>query len=245
MNITFDRRFFVRNERYLELEIELAGEVDLVKNPNEDIQMFGSINAVSGYALPLGKRFELQEGVLTFVGDPANPRLNIRTQYTPPQTKEEIVIWYIIEGTVEDPVFKYESDPPMELENILSYTLFGKPFYALNSWKQAVAGSGGTSATDVALGLLLDRVEALATQKLGIDVVKIDNTNLGGQNGTSITTGWYLSPKVFFAIQSIIAGSTPDTSFRLEYLLRDNLELIIQQGNGIRQGVDIRWEYDY
>ncbi|HEX6983220.1 MAG TPA: translocation/assembly module TamB domain-containing protein [Balneolaceae bacterium] len=247
MNITFDRRFFVRNERYLELEIELAGEVDLVKNPTEDMQMFGTINAVSGYALPLGKRFELQEGVLTFVGDPTNPRLTIRTQYTPPQTEEEIVIWYIIQGTVEDPVFLYESEPPMELENILSYTLFGKPFYALNPWKQVVAGSGGggTSATDVALGILLDRVEALATQKLGIDVVKIDNVSVGGENGTAITTGWYISPKVFFAIQNVITGSTPDTSFRLEYLLRENLELIIRQGNGIRQGVDIRWEYDY
>src|SRR5699024_6276517 len=172
---------------------------------------------------PLGKRFELQEGVLTFVGDPTNPGLNIRTQYEPPQTREEIVIWYIIEGTVEEPVFKYESEPPMELENILSYTLFGKPFYALNPWKQAVAGSGGgTSAADVALDILLDRVETLATKKLGIDVVRIDNTNVGGENGTSITTGWYLSPRVFFAIQNIITGSTPDTSFRLEYWLRKN-----------------------
>jgi len=97
----------------------------------------------------------------------------------------------------------------------------------------------------VALDVLLDRVEALATQKLGIDVVKIDNTQVGGETGTSITTGWYINPKVFFAIQNVITGSSPDTSFLLEYMLRKNLKLILQQGNDIRQGVDVRWNYDY
>ena len=109
-----------------------------------------------------------------------------------------------------------------------------------------VASSGSnTTAADVALDVLLDRVEALATQRLGIDVVKIDNTRSGGETGTSITTGWYLNPKVFFAIQNVITGSTPDTGFLLEYMLREDLKLILRQGNNIRQGVDIRWNYDY
>jgi len=246
MDISFNRRFFVRNKRYLDLEIELDGGLDLLKEKNNDLQLFGTMTAASGYARPLGKQFDLKEGIVTFTGPPDNPQLNIRTQYEPPQTQEEVIIWYTIEGTVEKPKFKYESQPPMELENILSYTLFGQPFYALDSWKQVVAGSGSnTSATDVALDLLLDRVEALATQKLGIDVVKIDNTSLGGETGTSITTGWYLNPKVFFAIQNIITGSTPDTGFLLEYSLQKNLKLILRQGNGIQQGVDVKWKHDY
>lgn len=246
MNINFNRRFYIRNERYLEMEIELDGQLDLLKDSGKDLQLFGTISAPSGYARPFGKEFKLQEGTVTFSGPPTNPQLMIRTRYEPPQTQQNIVIWYIIEGTVEKPKFKYESQPTMELENIISYTLFGQPFYALNSWKQVVASSGSnTTAADVALDVLLDRIEALATQKLGIDVVKIDNTPVGSETGTSITTGWYLSPKVFFAIQNVITGSTPDTSFLLEYMLRENLKLILQQGNGIRQGVDVKWNYDY
>lgn len=245
MDVSFNRRFYIRNQRYLEMEIELQGTLDLLKDRGRDLQLFGTINAPGGYARPFGKEFHLQEGRVIFSGDPTNPRLMIRTQYKPPQTQQEIVIWYIIEGTVEKPQFRYESQPPMDLENIVSYTLFGQPFYALDSWKQVVAGSGNTSAANVALDVLLDRVEALATQKLGIDVVKIDNTQVGGETGTSITTGWYLNPRVFFAIQNVITGSTPDTSFILEYLLRENLKLIIRQGNGIRQGIDIKWFYDY
>ncbi|MEL7832613.1 translocation/assembly module TamB domain-containing protein [Fodinibius sp. Rm-B-1B1-1] len=246
MDIGFNERFFIQNERYLEMEVELAGELDLAKKSGEDLQLFGSMNAASGYARPFGKEFDIEEGVVTFSGNPENPQVNIRSRYEPPQTQEEIVIWYIIEGTVEDPKFRYESQPPMELENIISYTLFGQPFYALDSWKQVVASSGSnTTAADVALDVLLDRVEALATRQLGIDVVKIDNTRAGGETGTSITTGWYLNPKVFFAIQNVITGSTPETGFLLEYMLRKDLKLILRQGNNIRQGVDLRWNYDY
>jgi len=246
MDVGFNRRFFIRNERYLEMELELEGVLDLLKKSGSDLELFGDMSAPNGYARPFGKRFNLQEGVVTFSGNPENPQLRIRTKYEPPQTQEDIVIWYIIEGTVEDPKFRYESQPPMELENIISYTLFGQPFYALDSWKQVVASSGSnTTAADVALDVLLDRVEALATQRLGIDVVKIDNTRSGGETGTSITTGWYLNPKVFFAIQNVITGSTPDTGFLLEYMLRKDLKLILRQGNNIRQGVDIRWNYDY
>ena len=246
MDVGFNRRFFIRNERYLEMELELEGVLDLLKKSGSDLELFGDMSAPNGYARPFGKRFNLEEGVVTFSGNPENPQLRIRTKYEPPQTQEDIVIWYMIEGTVEDPKFRYESQPPMELENIISYTLFGQPFYALDSWKQVVASSGSnTTAADVALDVLLDRVEALATQRLGIDVVKIDNTRSGGETGTSITTGWYLNPKVFFAIQNVITGSTPDTGFLLEYMLREDLKLILRQGNNIRQGVDIRWNYDY
>ena len=246
MDITFNRRFFVQNERYLEMEVELEGQVDLLKEKSKELQMFGAITTSSGYARPLGKDFMIEEGQITFSGNPENPSVNVRSLYEPPQPEEDIKIWYVIEGTVEDPRFKYESQPEMELQSIISYTLFGQPFYKLDSWQQVVANSGSnTTAADVAMEVLLDRVESLATRQLGIDVVKIDNTLSGGQNGTSITTGWYISPKIFFAIQNVITGSTPNTGFLLEYKLRQNLKLILSQGNDSRQGIDLKWNHDY
>lgn len=246
MDISFDRRFYVRNRRYLEMEMELRGDVDVLKEAGGEMQIFGTLNSVQGYASPLGKRFSLEEGVLTFSGNPYNPDIRVRSLFEPHQSRQEISIWYIIEGTVENPSFRYESAPPMELENIISYTLFGQPFYALDSWKQVVAGSGAnTTAADVALDVLLDRLESIATRRLGIDVVQIDNTRVGGESGTAVTTGWYLSSRVFFAVQNVLSDSTPDTHFLLEYLLRRNLKLIISQGDDSRQGVDLKWNYDY
>jgi len=246
LNINFNRRFFVRNRRFLDMETELEGNLNVNKKRNSELQLFGTLNTVSGYARPLGKRFDLEEGAFTFTGDMTNPRLNIRTRFESPQPDDEIRIWYIIEGTVENPQFKYESSPPMELQNIISYTLFGQPYFALDSWKQVVANSSsGTAPSSVAVDLLLDRVETLATRKLGIDVVRIDNTRRSGESGTAIKTGWYLNPKVFFAVQNEITGAVPNTIFILEYLLKKNLKLIITQGDDNREGIDLKWNYDY
>jgi hypothetical protein len=245
VNVEFTRDFFIRNRQYLDLEIELDGQVDLLKEPAGDLQMFGQLEGVRGYARPLGKNFELETATVTFSGQVENPELNVRTVYEPPQVRTDVRIFYIIEGTAQDPDFRFDSEPQMELQDIFSYTVFGKPFYELDSWEQAVAGSGGgTSATDVALDVLLDRVELLASQRLGIDVVQIDNSRTSSDSNTSILTGWYLNRKTFFALVNEISNN-PKTLFILEYLLRENLELIITQGDDSRQGVDLRWKLDY
>lgn len=85
----------------------------------------------------------------------------------------------------------------------------------------------------------------LASQRLGIDVVQIDNTRSGSRNTTSIKTGWYLNQRTFFAILNEVGGARPRTLFMLEYLLMDNLELIITQGDDSREGIDLRWRLDY
>lgn len=246
LDLQLNRRFYIRNRRNLEMEIELDGQLDLLKNAGSDLQVFGTLNTTDGYAEPLGKRFELEEGSLTFTGPPDNPRIFVRTLYEPPQAEQEVQIWYIIEGTVEDPQFRYDSNPPMDLAGIISYTLFGQPYFKLNPAEQSVASfSSSNAAADLAMEVLVDRLESVATRRLGIDVVRIENTRVGGDSGTSITTGWYINPKVFFAIQNVITGSTPTTGFYLEYYLQEDLKLILSQGNENRQGIDLQWEHDY
>lgn len=244
MTIGFDEGFFIRNRQYLDLEVEMGGEVDLVKESNQDLQIFGTLEGIDGYARPLGKEFDLEEALVSFYGPVNNPELQIRSQYTPPQSAG-VEIYYIIEGTLEDPEFRFDSQPQLELQDIISYTLFGRPFYELESWEQVVAGSGNSpSAADYALEVVLDRVEMLASQRLGIDVVQIDNSD-SGSNNTVIKTGWYINRSTFFAILNEIDGTNPKTLFTLEIMLQDNLELVITQGDDTRQGIDLRWKKDY
>lgn len=245
MRFVIERNFLVRNRRYLDLEVALTGELDAQKQVNSDLELFGALNAERGYARPLGKNFTVDEGAFTFSGPITEPDLYIKTSYIPQSSQKEgdpIVLYYIIEGTALDPTFRFESDPYMEQEDIVCYTLFNKPCYALESWQQVVSGSSGSSPANLLVDVLLDEVETLATQELGIDVVQIDNTQSGT---TSIKTGWYLNRRTFFAIVNEISGTTPKTLFILEYLLKENLDLIITQGDDNRQGIDIRWQYDY
>lgn len=246
MRFVIERNFLIRNRRYLDLEIAITGELDAQKRVEQDLQLFGTLNAERGYVRPLGKQFTMDEGTFTFSGPVANPDLFIKTSYVPQTSQKQgdpIILYYIIEGGAEDPDFRFESTPQMEQQDIVCYTLFNKPCYALESWQQVVSGSSGTSPTDLLVDVLLDEFETLATQQLGIDVVQIDNS--GANRNLSIKTGWYLNRRTFFAIVNEISGATPETLFILEYLLTNNLDLILTQGDDNRQGIDIRWQHDY
>jgi hypothetical protein len=247
MRFEIERNFLVRNRRYLDLEIALTGELDAQKKTGSDLQLFGTLNAERGYARPLGKQFNLDEGNFTFSGPVTEPDVFIRTSYIPrtaqKQTGDPITLFYIIEGNASDPGFRFESEPFMEQQDIICYTLFNKPCYALESWQQVVSGGSGSSPTDLLVDVLLNEVETLATQQLGIDVVQIDNSGSDGK--TSIKTGWYLNRRTFFAIINEISGTTPETLFILEYILSENLDVVITQGDDNRQGIDLRWQYDY
>ena len=248
MQFAIERNFFVRNRRYLDMEIEISGQLEAQKETKGELSLFGSLSGDGGYLRPLGKRFELEEAELAFSGPADNPDLNIKSAYVPQSYKrgQEVTLYYIIKGTAENPVFSFESSPTMEKQDIICYTLFNRPCYALESWQNALTQGGGSSPTDLLTGALIDEVEALATRELGVDVVQIDNTRVGNETGTSIKTGWYLNDRTFFAIVNEITNSDPKTLFILEYALSKTWDLIITEGeDSNRRGVDFRWQFDY
>ncbi|MEO9887483.1 MAG: translocation/assembly module TamB domain-containing protein [Balneola sp.] len=248
MEFEIERNFFVRNRRYLDMEIEISGELDAQKETRGELFLFGSLSGDGGYIRPLGKRFELEEAELIFSGTADNPDLNIRSAYVPTSRKgeQEVTVYYVIKGTAEDPDFTFESTPTMEKQDIICYTLFNRPCYALESWQNAFTQGSGASPTDLLAGVLIDEVEALATRELGVDVVQIDNTRVGNETGTSIKTGWYLNDRTFFAIINEITSSDPKTLFILEYALSKTWDLIITEGeDSNRRGIDVQWQFDY
>lgn len=248
MQFFIERNFFVRNRRYLDLEVEIMGQLEAQKETKGELSLFGTLTGDGGYLRPLGKRFELEEAELLFSGPAGNPDLNVKSAFVPSSYNEgqDVTLYYIIKGTAENPEFSFESSPTMEQQDIICYTLFNRPCYALESWQSAITSSGGSSPTDLLAGVLIDEVEALATRELGVDVVQIDNTRVGNESGTSIKTGWYLNERTFFAIVNEITSSDPKTLFILEYALSKTWDLIITEGeDSNRRGIDFRWQFDY
>lgn len=93
--------------------------------------------------------------------------------------------------------------------------------------------------------VLLGRAEDLAVKRLGIDVVKVSSYTIGLERATAIQTGWYLSPTTYFGIIHEVYETTPRTLFRLEYAVKDNMEILLTQGNDRRQGIDLLWGKNY
>ena len=246
MRVQVDPNVWVRNRTSPELAIEVQGDMDLLKDRGSDLMAFGSLATRQGYAMQYGKRFQMERGQLAFSGDPFNPRLDIVSLYEL-RVPEDIEIRYLITGTVNEPEFNFSSNPEMELENIISYTLFGKPFGALFSWQQTFSGGGGGGALarDAAIGVLVDRVESLATESLGIDMLQIDSNRQGETVTTSVKAGKYITDKLFVAVLNELGGSDAVTRVVLEYYIRRNLLLMLTQGNDRRSGIDLLWKYEY
>jgi len=243
MSVRADGRFFLRNRNRPELNLELQGAIDAVKEPGGELELFGDMGAIRGYANQLGRRFVLDEGQILFSGPATNPELSIRLKYEL-RREDDITIWYVITGDVENPIFAYESEPEMELQDTISYIIFGRPFNALSGWQQGVSGgaSAGNVVADAALDLLIERLESLAADRLGIDVLEIDNS--GDNSGTTIKAGKYFGDRLFVALLQELS-SDPTSKVIIEYLLRRNLELIFTGSDDYRTGVDIRWRLDY
>lgn len=243
LKVTTDRNFWVRNRARPEIQLQLNGELDLVKSRGQDIEVFGRMGVNDGYVMQLGKRFTFDQGDVVFSGPPANPQLQIKTLYALRQPSD-IKIWYVIGGTAENPTFSYESDPEMELQDIISYTVFGRPFHSLMAWEQTITGRSESTVADAAVDILLDRVEQLATDRLGIDLLQIENTRASGSTGTTIKAGKFISNRLFVAILQEL-GNNPLSQVIIEYQLKRNLELIVTGSDSYHTGVDVRWKYDY
>ncbi|MEX2403364.1 MAG: translocation/assembly module TamB domain-containing protein [Balneolales bacterium] len=247
MNFLVTRNLFLRNRSNPEMELALAGNLDLVKLEGQDMEIFGDVSIPSGYATTFGKRFEIDTGTIVFSGDPENPQMDIRTIYRPrQQERTQIEIFYTISGTLDEPEFSYESDPEMAFQDIVSYTLFGRPFNALAGFEQGAAGRAeGDFVSELAMEVLLDRVEALAAEQIGIDVLEIDNNRRGPGSGTSIKAGKFLSDRVFVAYIQELGGSDSGRQVLIEYMMRQNLDLVITGSDDHRSGVDVMWNLDY
>jgi autotransporter translocation and assembly factor TamB len=148
----------------------------------------------------------------------------------------------VIGGTAAKPTFTFESDPEMDQTDIVSYTLFNRPYQQLMSWEQTMSGS--SSIGNLAVDLLVDRVGELAADRLGLDVIEIDNSRTSGNSGTTIKAGKYLNDRLFVAIFQEL-GTTSDSQVILEYALRQHLNLVLTGSDKRKSGIDIQWKYDY
>lgn len=244
MNVLLNRRVRIRNSRNPELDMEMDGKLDAVKAANQELELFGEVRLPDGTATTLGRTFTLDDGSIIFSGPVDNPQFDISLSYRI-RRQDDVRIIYIISGTADEPEFTFDSEPEMAFQDIISYTLFGRPFYALEGWEQGVSGNagGGGGVADAALDLLLDRLQNVAAERLGVDVVEIDSSTRSG-GGTRIKAGKFVSDRMFIALVQEL-GSDPNSQVMIEYMLRRNLELIFTGSEDYRSGVDVQWKLDY
>ena len=253
LTVRIRRDTWLRSQSTPEMNIQFTGDLDLSKTPNEDPQVYGTIQVVEGRSTlrQFGQEFQISEGALTFNGDPYLPYLNLTALYEQrarSSQESEVRITLSLEGRPDDLTPTLSSEPPMDTRNILSYLATGRPADELFSGGSGQNG-GGNLGTQVLLGQATNLVENLAANELGMDVVRLQIRT----SGTSyLTLGRYLTPRLFVSIEQPVTTSNLNGSqstaylpdLTMEYQLTDTLLLrALNTQNSLQ--LNLLFEYAY
>ncbi|WP_259987591.1 translocation/assembly module TamB domain-containing protein [Sulfitobacter sp. S190] len=219
-------RIFVRGRG---IDAELGGQLRLTGTTNNIIST-GRFELERGRLDILGKRFDLEEGAVTFEGD-FIPYIRFRST----TSTEQGTVSVIVEGPADDPEVTFESTPDAPQDQVLAQLLFGQnienisPFQALQL-ANAVATLAGRGGVGI-VGNLRDN--------FGLDDLDV-TTNADGT--TALSFGKYISDNVYTDVTATSEG-VGEVSLNLD--LTESLTGRATLGSDGDSSIGIFFERDY
>ncbi|MGJ0353095.1 translocation/assembly module TamB [Aliarcobacter cryaerophilus] len=164
-NITLDLKIISKEIKYITKNIELKLDADLQikKEFEEDIRIFGRVSNINGVFSQLGKTYKIENSNLQFRGlETINPILDIKAN-----TKiDNVEIFIDITGNMENPRLNLKSNPPMNSKDILSYLIFGTKFSNSSMNEQNKEAQASL--------FILNELSKDYVKELGIDILHFD-----------------------------------------------------------------------
>lgn len=243
MALTIPRNTWLKSP---EMNIEISGDIRMVKNSPEDFELFGPITVVRGKYIMYGKEFVIREGTLNFTGGAEyNPDLNLIAQYvfrSPEREKHTLVA--TITGKAFTPQVAFSLDgSEIPERDALAYVVFGRSMDEVTA--SGTGGGSGDMAKGVAANVLAGQLASTLGKSLALDVVEIDASS--SLAGATITLGKYLTTDLFMSYQRGVGNPSEDevtpVIVTLEYELTRNLALQLLQGDPKASGFDFVFKF--
>jgi hypothetical protein len=218
VDLSVPRDTWLRSE---DTNVEIGGSL-LVSYDRlqRDLVMVGELEALRGSYLVLGRRFEVEGGVVGFIGTPGiNPTLDIQAVSRIRRMEgEPLDVSATVAGTLTQPRVTLSSDEQGVAESdLVSYLIFGRPSYELASGQEALVQGAASSFVRTtaqagvtwAAGTLANQLGAAVAQEIGVDYLSITQAGdfgvmtgsfTGPLAGTQIEIGQYLGEDAFFVL---------------------------------------------
>ncbi|MCG6957483.1 MAG: translocation/assembly module TamB, partial [Gemmatimonadetes bacterium] len=244
VNLSVPRDSWLRSE---DMNVEMGGSL-LVRydRSKRDVVMVGELQTLRGSYSVLGRRFEVQQGTVGFIGTPGlNPTLDIQAvAHIRRVDADPLDVTATVSGTLTQPKVNLTSNEQGIAESdLVSYLIFGRPSYELATGEaklaqgaaSSVLGAAASAGVTYLSGTLASRIGTALSREVGLDYVSITQAgdygvasgSLAGSalTSTQVEVGRYWGDNVFFVLvfrprpepqQSIFAGA------RAEVALNDN-----------------------
>jgi len=211
---------------------EIKGDLNVTKERNGPMTYDGEINATRG-------TYKINERILTISEGKLIPRgadiMNSLISAKASCKLTDVSIDVLLGGTLYKPIINFQSDPPMDRNDIISYLAFGAPSSKL-SQSQSSALKG--TSFDVLAGFAEKDIKSVVNR-----IVPIDELTLQPSAG-SWGVGKKITDKLFARYEWRSAlDESPQTV--LDYSLDKHFSLDSLLGDPTTSGVDLFWKYGY
>ena len=236
-----------------EMNIEISGEVNVVMSGVE-AELFGAIEIMRGDYNLYGRRFEIQEGTITFRGGKElNPMMELKAQHvfrSVDKIKRLLILQ--VSGELLEPKLTFHLDNSEIAEtDAIAYLLFGRNFDELTQGQRTDMAASQPSLNslpfkELVAGQLAGEVTKAIRNTLDLDVIEFKGDNNWRQ--ATVVLGKYITNDLFVSYQrDFKIGRTYDTTpeqVTMEYEITRALFLQAIRGDEKNTGFDIIWKYE-
>ncbi len=234
ITITVPGNVWLRGE---DESIEIRGQVNVEKEPDRSFVVYGPLSAVRGTYRFRGKLFKITSGEVNFIGqDDIDPPLDIQAETRIGDVR--IIIY--LSGTYERLNMRFDSDPPMDEVDIISYLIFGRPQTSLTEGESFRAAEAALAITGQ---IAADELREILGDRFRIDYINISAGSGGFQHG-SLSMGKYLTPRVFVIYRHTFTSEEP-RQVEVYYEINRHFSMETQVNDEETLAVDLIWKYEW
>jgi translocation and assembly module TamB len=213
------------------------GSVQFTGSPSQP-ELYGSFKLFKGEYFFRGKDFQINDGTITFAGDPEK-----KTTLYITATKEltDIKIDVILRGPINNPSIVFRSNPAMSQREILSWLLFNRGISDITPFQ-------GTELNDSISDILpKEQSEPDVLQKLqnriGIDRIDISRNEGADSNDVTVQVGKYISRGLYVHIDKSISAEA--NRIAIEAQLMRNFKIQADVGDNSSRQLLLKWKMNY
>lgn len=200
----------------------------------------GTYKIISGEYRFNGKSFEINQGTITFAGDPEKKT----SLYVIASNEiENIKIEIILKGALKDPVITFRSNPPLSQREILSWILFNKGLSEITPFQGTELSE---SITHLNKGAGKSKKPDMLTRlrnQIGIDRFDINREENGIDGGVSVEVGKYISRGVLVSVNKGITNQSNKVA--IEASVFRNFKVQAEVGDDSEGELLLKWKKDY
>jgi len=242
VSITFNLGKEVKVTRGNSLEVVLTGHPRIVLS--DQAAFSGQVQLVRGFLDIEGKRFDIERGTVTFVGDdPTNPQADVTASWTAP---DGTIVYAEFSGPLQTGKVTLHSDPPLPKNEILSLMLFGGSD-KLSTKSSNQAKASGSNVIGVAQGAATQPINH-ALQDYGLRGIstRVDTSTVNPRPEVEVRIARDVALQIAWVLGTPPPGSNPDkTLFTIDWRFFRRWSLETTVGDAGTSIADVVWQYGY